>query len=71
LLPHVLAFTAATNGGTEALRTAVPNGTLVDDVKILHVEPEHGLSCQIGANLAAFVHVRWYMRGRQRFPVDY
>ncbi|KAH7106737.1 nucleic acid-binding protein [Auriculariales sp. MPI-PUGE-AT-0066] len=57
-LPHVLKLGLASVGSdTNYLRSAFPMGTVIDAVKVIRVETEFGLVCQIGDDTPAFVHI--------------
>ncbi|EJD51778.1 nucleic acid-binding protein [Auricularia subglabra TFB-10046 SS5] len=55
-LPHVVSLHGAT-AGSSALYDAFPMGTVLDAIKVVRVEPERGLLCQIQDGIAAFVHI--------------
>jgi hypothetical protein len=60
LMPHIIRLTPRLirDGETErSVRESYPVGTVLDEVKVLRVEPERGLIAEISDNLQGFVHV--------------
>lgn len=68
-LPHIVALKEA-SAGDSLLHEAFPTGTVLEAVKVLRVEPERGLHCQIQGGISAFAHVGFYFLSVMRALIN-